>query len=101
PGPHKIQGIGTGFIPKIYAGEYVDEVIPVKLPDAINTSRELALKEGILNGISSCAALWAGIEVAKKLGKGKRVVVLIPSNGERYLSTMLFADINVEGGAGS
>jgi cysteine synthase A len=101
PGPHKIQGIGTGFVPKIYAGEYVDEVIPVKLPDAINTSRELALKEGILNGISSGAALWAGIEVAKKLGKGKRVVVLIPSNGERYLSTMLFADINVEGGAGT
>ncbi len=101
PGPHKLQGIGAGFIPKVYAGEYVDEVIAVTVPDAIKTTRELALREGILNGISSGAILWAGIEVAKKLGKGKRVVVLIPSNGERYLSTVLFDDIKVDGMAGA
>ncbi|MEO8216824.1 MAG: cysteine synthase A [Acidobacteriota bacterium] len=101
PGPHKLQGLGPGFIPAIYKSEYVDEVIGVELDDAIRTTRDLAVKEGILNGISSGAILWAGIEVAKKLGKGKRVVVLIPSNGERYLSTILFEDINVEGSAGA
>ncbi len=101
PGPHKLQGLGPGFIPAIYKSEYVDEVIGVELDDAIRTTRDLAVKEGILNGISSGAILWAGIEVAKKLGKGKRVVVLIPSNGERYLSTILFEDIKVEGSAGA
>lgn len=101
PGPHKLQGIGPGFVPAIYTSQYVDEVISVKLEDALVTSRELALKEGILNGLSSGAILWAGIEVAKKLGKGKRVVVLIPSGGERYLSTMLFEHIKVEGSAGA
>ena len=100
PGPHKLQGIGPGFTPEIYAGEYVDEVIAVELDDALKTTREVAQREGILNGISSGAILWAGLEVAKKLGKGKRVVVLIPSNGERYLSTMLFEDLKVEGAAG-
>ena len=101
PGPHKLQGIGTGFIPAVYDGKFVDEVIPAKFDDAIRVTRELALKEGILNGISSGAILWAGIEVAKKLGAGKRVVVLIPSGGERYLSTLLFADLKVEGMAGT
>lgn len=101
PGPHKLQGIGPGFVPRIYAGEYVDEVISVDLEPAIKTTRELALKEGILNGLSSGAILWAGLEVAKKLGKGKRVVVLIPSGGERYLSTVLFEDLKVEGAAGA
>lgn len=101
PGPHKLQGIGAGFVPAIYESEYVDEVIAVSLDDAVRTTRELARKEGILNGISSGAIVWAGIEVAKRLGKGKRVVILVPSNGERYLSTVLFQDINVEGGAGA
>ena len=101
PGPHKIQGIGTGFVPKVYAAQFVDEVIPVKFDDALRVSRELALKEGILNGISSGAVLWAALEVAKKLGAGKRVVVIIPSGGERYLSTLLFADIKAEGSAGA
>lgn len=101
PGPHKIQGIGAGFVPSIYQSESVDEVIAVGLDDAIRVTRELAQKEGILNGISSGAIVWAGIEVAKRLGKGKRVVVLVPSNGERYLSTVLFQDLNVEGGAGT
>ena len=88
-------------MPSIYAGEHVDEVITAKLEDAIRTTRELALREGILNGLSSGAILWAGLEVARRLGKGKRVVVLIPSHGERYLSTALFADIQVEGVAGA
>jgi cysteine synthase len=101
PGPHKLQGIGAGFVPSIYQGEHVDEVIAVELDDAIRTTRELALKEGILNGLSSGAILWAGLQVAQRLGEGKRVVVIIPSNGERYLSTMLFDDIKVEGGAGA
>ena len=101
PGPHKLQGIGAGFIPSVYQGEYVDEVIAVELDDAIRTTRELALKEGILNGLSSGAILWAGLQVAKRLGEGKRVVVVIPSHGERYLSTMLFEDLEVEGGAGA
>ncbi|HEU5162079.1 MAG TPA: cysteine synthase A [Thermoanaerobaculia bacterium] len=101
PGPHKIQGIGAGFVPSIYRKEYVDEVIAVRLEDSIETTRSLARREGILNGISSGAIVWAAIEVAKKLGKGKRVVALIPSNGERYLSTVLFQDVNVEGGAGA
>ena len=101
PGPHKLQGIGAGFVPSIYAGEHVDEVITATLEDSIKTTRELALREGILNGLSSGAILWAGLEVARRLGKGKRVVVLIPSHGERYLSTALFADIQVEGVAGA
>ena len=101
PGPHKIQGIGAGFVPSIYRKEFVDEVISVRLEDSIETTRELARREGILNGTSSGAIVWAAIEVAKKLGKGKRVVALIPSNGERYLSTVLFQDVNVEGGAGT
>ena len=90
PGPHKIQGIGAGFVPANYDPSVVDEVIAVRLEDALRTSREAASREGILNGISSGAILWAAIEVAKRLGTGKRVVVLIPSNGERYLSTVLF-----------
>jgi cysteine synthase A len=101
PGPHKIQGIGAGFIPSIYRDEYVDEVIAVRLEDAVATTRELARREGILNGISSGAIVWAALEVARKLGAGKRVVALVPSHGERYLSTVLFQDVDVEGGAGA
>jgi cysteine synthase A len=101
PGPHKLQGIGAGFVPAIYRSEVVDEVIAVKLADALRTTRELAVREGILNGLSSGAILWAGLEVARRLGAGKRVVVVIPSHGERYLSTLLFDDLRVEGGAGA
>ena len=101
PGPHKLQGIGPGFVPQVYAGENVDEVIAVDLEPAIRVTRDLAMQEGILNGLSSGAILWAGLEVAKKMGKGKRVVVLIPSGGERYLSTMLFEDLKTEGAAGA
>jgi cysteine synthase len=89
-GPHKIQGIGAGFIPEIMRLDLVDEIIQVHEDDAINTTRNLAKKEGVLVGISSGAACWAAIQVAKKLGKGKTVVVLLPDTGERYLSTDLF-----------
>jgi cysteine synthase len=88
--PHKIQGIGAGIIPSIYNEKVVDEVIDVKFEDAVGTARRLAKEEGIFVGISSGAATWAAIEVAKKLGAGKRVVVVLPSTGERYLSTALF-----------
>lgn len=101
PAPHKLQGIGAGFIPANYDASVVDEVITVQTADAIRTTREAAAKEGIFNGLSSGAILWAAIEVAKRLGKGKRVVVLIPSSGERYLSTILFEGIDVSGGAGT
>ena len=101
PGPHKLAGIGAGFIPQNYDPAVVDEVIRVTLDDALRTTHDAARKEGILNGLSSGAILWAGIEVAKRLGAGKRVVVLIPSNGERYLSTILFEGLDVSGGAGT
>ncbi|HUP65306.1 MAG TPA: cysteine synthase A [Thermoanaerobaculia bacterium] len=101
PGPHKIQGIGAGFVPSIYDPKLVDEVIQVSLDDAVRTTRDVARKEGILNGISSGAIIWAGMEVARRLGAGKRVVVLVPSHGERYLSTVLFQDMNTEGAAGT
>jgi cysteine synthase A len=101
PGPHKLQGIGAGFVPSIYRSEYVDEVIAVALPDAVATTREMARREGILNGISSGAIAFAAIQVATRLGRGKRVVALIPSNGERYLSTLLFEDVKVDGSAGA
>ena len=89
-GPHKIQGIGAGFVPEIMRLELVDEIIQVQEQDAVDTARGLAKKEGILVGISSGAACWAAIQVAKKLGIGKTVVVLLPDTGERYLSTDLF-----------
>ncbi len=91
PGPHKIQGIGAGFIPAILNMDVVDEIIQVSNEDAFATSRELALSEGVLIGISSGAALNAAITVAKKSGnKGKTIVVILPDSGERYLSTGLF-----------
>lgn len=91
-GPHKIQGIGAGFIPQTYDASVVDEVIDVDNDDAIRTSRELAQQEGLLVGISSGAAAFAATQIAKRPeNRGKRVVVLLPDTGERYLSTVLYA----------
>ncbi|MDR3194901.1 MAG: cysteine synthase A [Tannerella sp.] len=92
PGPHKIQGIGAGFVPKIYDSAVVDRVITVSSDDAIRTSRELSRKEGLLVGISSGAATWVATELAKlPENAGKTIVVLLPDTGERYLSTALYA----------
>jgi cysteine synthase A len=90
PGPHKIQGIGAGFVPDILDTKIYDEIIAVENDDAFETSRRVAKEEGILGGISSGAAIFAALKVAKQLGAGKRVVAIIPSNGERYLSTPLY-----------
>jgi cysteine synthase A len=90
PGPHKIQGIGAGFVPDILNTKIYDEIIAVENDDAFETSRRVAKEEGILGGISSGAAIFAALKVAKQLGAGKRVVAIIPSNGERYLSTPLY-----------
>ncbi|MDQ0902828.1 cysteine synthase A [Paenibacillus sp. V4I7] len=90
PGPHKIQGIGAGFVPDILNTSIYDEIIAVENEDAFETSRRVAKEEGILGGISSGAAIFAALKVAKELGAGKRVVAVIPSNGERYLSTPLY-----------
>ncbi|SDE54448.1 cysteine synthase A [Paenibacillus sp. UNCCL117] len=90
PGPHKIQGIGAGFVPDILNTSLYDAVIPVENDDAFETSRRVAKEEGILGGISSGAAIFAALKVAKELGAGKRVVAVVPSNGERYLSTPLY-----------
>ncbi|BBL61110.1 MAG: cysteine synthase A [Methanobrevibacter arboriphilus] len=98
PGPHKIQGIGAGFVPDIYQSELIDEIIQVKDEDASKTMLSLAAKEGILVGISSGAAAYAGIQLAKKEeNKGKRIVVILPDTGERYLSMdWVFEDIYKE-----
>ncbi|MBI5847620.1 MAG: cysteine synthase A [Nitrospirae bacterium] len=90
-GPHKIAGLGAGFVPGILNTKIYDEVIKVTDGDAAETARVLAVKEGILAGISSGAALWGALRVARKLGRGKKIVVIIPDRGERYLSTGLFA----------
>ena len=91
-GPHKIQGIGAGFVPKTYDASVIDEVFDVDNDDAIRTGREVAQQEGLLVGISSGAALYAAIELAKRPeNKGKKIVVLLPDTGERYLSTVLYA----------
>ncbi len=92
-GPHKLQGIGAGFVPQVFKPEFIDEIIKVKSEDAGNTAKLLAKLEGILIGISSGAALWAAIEVAKRPENlNKRVVVILPDTGERYLSTWLFQE---------
>ncbi len=90
PGPHKIQGIGAGFIPETLDVKVYDEIIQVKTEQAFEYARRVAKEEGILVGISSGAVIYAATEVANKLGKGKKVLVIIPSNGERYLSTPLY-----------
>ena len=94
PGPHKIQGIGAGFVPKILNRDIIDEIIRVTNENAGETARQAARLEGILVGISSGAALWAALEVAKrKENKGKTIVVVLPDTGERYLTTWLFQEI--------
>jgi len=93
PGPHKLQGIGAGFIPAILNTKIYDEIIKVKNEDAFDISRRLAKEEGIFVGISSGAAMHAAIQVAKKLGRGKKVLVVLPDFGERYLSTALFGEL--------
>jgi len=90
PGPHKIQGIGAGFVPKVFNRAVVDEIVTVGNEEAMETARRLAREEGILVGISSGAAVYAALQVARRLGKGKRVVTIAPDTGERYLSTELF-----------
>mgnify|MGYP002224532132 FL=1 len=92
PGLHKIQGIGAGFVPKTYDASVVDKVIRVADDDAIRTGRELSLQEGLLTGISSGAAVFAALQLARQPEyAGKNIVVLLPDTGERYLSTVLYA----------
>ncbi|XKE94842.1 cysteine synthase A [Metaplanococcus flavidus] len=90
PGPHKIQGIGAGFVPKVLNTEIYDEVIQVSNDQSYETARKVAREEGILGGVSSGAAVYAALQLAKRLGKGKKVLAVLPSNGERYLSTPLY-----------
>ena len=90
PGPHKIQGIGAGFVPGVLNTELYDSIIQVSNEDAYATSRQVAKTEGILGGVSAGAAVYGAIQLAKQLGKGKKVLAIFPDNGERYLSTPLY-----------
>ena len=93
PGAHKIQGIGAGFVPDVLDTTVYDEIVTVENEDAFATGRLLGHKEGVLVGISSGAALWTAIELAKRPeNEGKTIVVLLPDTGDRYLSTALFAE---------
>ncbi|HOX33236.1 MAG TPA: cysteine synthase A [Spirochaetales bacterium] len=99
PGPHKIQGIGAGFVPKVFNRGAIDEIIQARHEDAGAVARKLAREEGILVGISSGAALWAALELAKRpANRGKTIVVILPDTGERYLSTWLFEEPAAERG---
>jgi cysteine synthase A len=90
PSPHKIQGIGAGFVPKVLDTDLYDEIIAIGNEEAFEASRQTAVTNGILGGISSGAAVAAALKVAKALGKGKKVLAILPDNGERYLSTALY-----------
>jgi cysteine synthase A len=90
PGGHKIQGIGAGFVPSIYEKEFIDEIVSVKDEDAFKAAKAFVEEEGILVGISSGAAIYAAIQVARKLGKGKKVLAIAPDGGEKYISMGLF-----------
>ena len=92
PGPHRIQGIGAGFVPEVLNRDVIDELLPVDDEDAIETARLCAVREGVLAGISCGAALWAAIQVGSRARmRGKRVVAIMPDSGERYISTPFFA----------
>jgi cysteine synthase A len=90
PGPHKVEGIGSSFIPKTFDGNVCDEIIAVTDPDAFATVAELARQEGVLGGSSAGANVFAALQVARKLGQGRRVVTIIPDSAERYMSKNIF-----------
>jgi cysteine synthase A len=91
PGPHKIQGIGAGFVPQVLNVDAIDEIIQVSNDDAMETARQLAAKEGILAGVSSGAAMWAAMQLSQRVeNQGKTIVVILPDTGERYISTEMF-----------
>ena len=92
PGPHTIQGIGAGFVPSVLDLKLIDKIVQVKDEDAKVVARELAKKEGMFVGTSSGAAIYAALQLAKDLGRGKKIVVVAPDFGERYLSTDLFPE---------
>ena len=92
PGPHALQGIGAGFVPKVLEMKFVDRIMTVTDQDAIDTAKALSRQEGIMAGISSGAALWAGIQLAKEMRNGKKIVVILPDSSERYMSTALFQE---------